>query len=63
MQFWETCPSWAGEQCFSWPTSSLTVHSDISRCLDKLKPGEEVYSWPGCQSPGSVSFGESRGED
>lgn len=63
MQFQETCPSWAGEQCFSRPASSLTAHPDASRCLGSRKPAEEVC--PGRASeprPGSVSFGESRGK-
>lgn len=63
MQFQETCPIGAGEQCFSRPASSLTAHPDASRCLEKPKACEEVCSRPGLQTPGSVSFGESRGED
>lgn len=39
MQFQETCPIGAEEQCFSWPVCSLTAYPDGLRCLDNPKAG------------------------
>lgn len=52
MQFQETCPAGAGEQCFSRPASSLTAHPDASRCLEKPKACGRGLFPAGLPSPG-----------
>lgn len=63
MQFQETCPAGAEEQCFSRPASSLTAHPDASRCLEKPKACGRGLFPAGLPSPGLSKLWRKQRED